>query len=542
MDNPLNALPMVLSLLGLLLVLLVMLWLQYRKLRQRNTLLELSLQEKNEALSASHLDLQAHASSSEQLGLRYEESNNRLMQTEEALERSRNEVEQSRESRFEVEKNCESLKVKLDESQQSLTALQLQIQQEKNELKVVQGAYQELLEKHSSLAASQDERDQQHRKQLASFEEQKTLLEQSFQNIANRIFEEKGKSFSHSSKESLEQLLKPFREQISEFRVRVDGIHKENNESAGSLKKELEQLRQLNQSMTTDAQNLTQALKGDKKRLGSWGEVQLEKTLQLAGLVKGDHYEAQAHFKDQQGKNNYPDFVVKLPDDKHMVLDSKVSLIDYDAAISAEGEALRSDALDKHVQAVKNHIDNLSGKDYTNLIGMKSPSFVLMFMPIEPAYIEAMKCNKDLFNYGYQKGVILVSHTTLMPILKTVANLWMVERSNHEAKEISDRAGDVYNQVCVIAERLQKLGGTLLTASKQFNSTVVAVAGQQGLHGKVERFSKLSNKVTKAMPTLEPMHADIESSRLDHIQIERVDGQKEELNTEADDGLALEAK
>ena len=204
------------------------------------------------------------------------------------------------------------------------------------------------------------ERDRQYQKQLGLFEAQKQMLEKEFENLANRIFEEKGKTFAQTSQTSLEQLLKPFREQISDFRQRVDGIQKENHESAGSLKKELEQLRHLNQEMTTDAKNLTQALKGDKKKVGGWGEVQLEKTLQLAGLVKGDHYKCQAHFKDEHGKNNFPDFVVNLPDQKHIVIDSKVSLVDYDAAIAATSDEILGLALDKHAEAVKNHIDGLA--------------------------------------------------------------------------------------------------------------------------------------------------------------------------------------
>jgi len=359
------------------------------------------------------------------------------------------------------------------------------------------------------------ERDSQHQKQMTHFEDQKKILEKEFEVLANRIFEDRGKTFTQTSQTSLENLLKPFREQISDFRQRVDGIQKENNESSGSLRKELEQLRKLNQEMTSDAKNLTNALKGDKKKVGGWGEMQLEKTLQLAGLVKGDHYESQAHYKNEEGKNNFPDFVVNLPDSKHIVIDSKVSLVDYDSAIAATSDELLKLALDRHVGAVKNHIDGLTSKDYSNLIGMRSPSFVLMFMPIEPAYIEAMKHNENLYDYAYQKGVILVSHTTLMPILRTVSNLWMVERSNVEAKEISERAGDVYQQVCLLADRLLKLGGTLQTASKQYNNTVVALSGQQGLHGKVERFSKISNKVTKTMPKLEPIHTDIEVERLE---------------------------
>ena len=369
----------------------------------------------------------------------------------------------------------------------------------------------------SELNVLLSERDAQHQKQLTQFENQKSVLEKEFEVLANRIFEDKGKTFTQTSQASLENLLKPFREQISDFRQRVDGIQKENNESSGSLKKELEQLRKLNQEMTNDAKNLTSALKGDKKKVGGWGEVQLEKTLQLAGLVKGDHYESQMHFKDEQGKNNFPDFVVTLPDSKHIVIDSKVSLVDYDAAIAATSDQILEHALDNHVGAVKNHIDSLSAKDYSNLIGMHSPSFVLMFMPIEPAFIEAMKHSKGLYDYAYQKGVILVSHTTLMPILRTVSNLWMVERSNVEAKEISARAGEVYQQVCLLADRLLKLGGTLQTASKQYNHAVVALSGQQGLHGKVERFSKVSNKVTKTMPQLESIHTDVDLERLESL-------------------------
>jgi DNA recombination protein RmuC len=367
----------------------------------------------------------------------------------------------------------------------------------------------------SELNVLLSERDSQHQKQMTHFDDQKKILEKEFEVLANRIFEDKGKTFAQTSQTSLENLLKPFREQISDFRQRVDGIHKENNESSGSLRKELEQLRKLNQEMTSDAQNLTNALKGDKKKVGGWGEVQLEKTLQLAGLVKGDHYDSQAHYKNEQGKNNFPDFVVNLPDKKHIVIDSKVSLVAYDSAVSSTSDEGLKLALDNHVGAVKNHIDSLASKDYSNLIGMRSPSFVLMFMPIEPAYIEAMKHNKNIYDYAYQKGVILVAHTTLIPILRTVSNLWMVERSNVEAKEISERAGDVYQQVCLLADRLLKLGGTLQTASKQYNNTVVALSGQQGLHGKVERFSQISNKVTKTMPKLEPIHTDVDLERLE---------------------------
>jgi len=170
--------------------------------------------------------------------------------------------------------------------------------------------------------------------------------------------------------------------------------------------------------------------------------------------------------------------------------------------------------MEEHVRAVKGHIDDLASKDYTNVLGMRSPSFVLMFMPIEPAYIEALKHKKDLFDYGYRKGIVLVSHTTLIPILRTVSNLWMIERSNAEAREISEKAGDIFNTVSTLAERLAKLGNTLNTAGGHYNDTITALAGKQGLYGKVERFRTLSTKVSKDLPKIEHRHIDIDDHKL----------------------------
>jgi DNA recombination protein RmuC len=282
--------------------------------------------------------------------------------------------------------------------------------------------------------------------------------------------------------------------------------------------------------MSDEASNLTSALKGDSQQRGAWGEAQLRRTLEMSGLVEDAHFETQSSFKDLEGKQKQTDYIIKLPDDKHIIIDSKVSLVAYDKAISADTPEGYSVAIEQHVKSVKKHIDDLASKDYTNLVGMRSPSFVLMFMPIEPAYIDALKSNKELFGYGYDKGIVLVSHTTLLPILRTVANLWMMERSNAEAREISDRAGDIYNQVCLVAERLHKLGGTLNTVSNHYNQTVTALVGQQGLHGKVERFSQLSSKVSKTMPKLEPSHIDFESERLGLIV---VDGEEQEFEQES---------
>jgi len=196
---------------------------------------------------------------------------------------------------------------------------------------------------------------------------------------------------------------------------------------------------------------------------------------------------------------------------------SKVSLAAYDRLVAADSDDQLELALNEHVKAVKRHIEDLAGKDYTNLAGIRSPSFVLMFMPIEPAYIEALKYEKDLFAFGYERGVVLVSHTTLIPILTTVANLWSMERSTREARELGDKAGDIYNQVRKVAERLGRIGGSLSAATNHYNDTVKALSGRQGLRGKVERFAEMSSKVTRSIPELEPLHHDIQSESLEFL-------------------------
>ena len=417
----------------------------------------------------------------------------------------------------EANSHIRGLTVELEQNRSHLRESLARLRATSEEMSQVSHKYNALQNQHTRLATEHRERQSRHDEQVLLLNEARDNLKREFENLANRIFEDKGKSFTNTSRESLESLLKPFREQITGFQSRINEVHSESLRGHTLLEKELQKVLEVGLEMNNQATNLTSALKGDKKTTGNWGEAQLQRTLELAGLQAGEHYDAQASYKDEQGKRKLPDFVIRLPDDKNLIIDSKVSLVDYDRAISAETEDELKLALNAHAQAVRNHIDDLASKDYANLPGIGSPDFVLMFMPIEPAYIEAMKHNKDLFNYGYTKGVIMVSHTTLMPILRTVANLWMIEQSNNEAREISSRAGDIYNQVCLVAERLNKLGNTLKAANNHYNDAVRGLAGQQGLYGKIERFQQLSTKANKEMAALEPIHADIENDRLEGV-------------------------
>ena len=395
-----------------------------------------------------------------------------------------------------------------------LTDLNADLIRVRHERDALRRQTQELRTALSRLEAQQAEREQQHQSQLKLLNENRENLKKEFENLANRIFDSKGKQFSDTSKASVEAMLKPFREQIAGFQARVNEVHSESLKGNTALEAEIRKVLDVGLAMNDQASNLAQALKGDKKTTGNWGETQLQRTLEFAGLENGVHYELQAAFKDGEGKRKLPDCLIKLPDGKHMVVDSKVSLVDYDRATSAETDEERKQALTSHVRAVRNHIDDLSSKGYSDLPGIESPSFVLMFMPIEPAYIEAMKNSRELFDYGYKRNVVMVSHTTLLPILRTVSNLWMAERSNAEARAISESAGEIYNQVCLVAERLQKLGGTLHTVSNHYNDAVTGLVGKQGLYGKVDRFQQLSARASKTLPDLEPQHLQLDDDRL----------------------------
>ena len=413
-----------------------------------------------------------------------------------------------------IEKQLEAANADNRSSKEQITEVKARLTQSESDKQSSEQAFNTLNQTHTELKTTLEKREEHFKQQMQQLSDTKQSLTKEFENLAGKIFEEKGKTFTQTSQTSIDSMLKPFREQIEGFQKRVNDVHDESIKGNTSLNSEIKKVLDIGLKMSSEANNLTSALKGDSQQRGAWGEAQLHRTLEMSGLVEDAHFEVQSAFKDADGKNKYTDYLIKLPDGKHIIIDSKVSLIAYDRAVGAETPEEHNVAMIEHIKSVRKHIDDLSSKDYTNLIGMHSPSFVLMFMPIEPAYIEALKNNKDLFEYGYKKGIVLVSHTTLIPILRTVSNLWMIERSNHEAREISEKAGEIYNSVCTVAERLNKLGGTLNTASNHYNSTVKALAGQQGLYGKVDRFTQLSAKVNKSLPSIEPSHVDFEQERL----------------------------
>jgi DNA recombination protein RmuC len=336
---------------------------------------------------------------------------------------------------------------------------------------------------------------------LQDMRDAKAIMHKEFSVLANDILEQKGKTFSTQSQQSLEGLLKPFREELSGFKDKVESIQKDDIKNRTQLHAELKHLRDLNQRITDDADNLTKALKGEKKLQGNWGEIQLEKILETSGLVKGQEYEREPNFKDEEGKNKRPDFIVKLPEGKHLIIDSKVSLnafLDYCAADDATAQEA---ALKRHVDAVKNHIKSLNEKDYPSLTGMQSPDFVFMFMPIEPAFNVALQADFKMFEEAFSKHIVIVTPTTLLATLKTVSSIWTIERQNAKSAELASKAANVYDKLRGFLEKMEKLDGQLNSTRNTFDEAMKTLrTGNGNLVRQAEQFKELGVRVKKAIP------------------------------------------
>lgn len=407
-------------------------------------------------------------------------------------------------------------------SKQRLKLLHTQYENNQKELdhlleqhKKTQQALQQKEMSYIQLRTQQQERERAHKQQLLNFDQQKQQISQEFEYLAQKVFNKNSAQFSEQQEQSVKLLLSPFQDQIMHFGQQVQQFQHAQVSSHASLNNELNNLKNLNHSINQEAKNLTRALKGDKKITGAWGELQLERSLQAAGLKEKTHYLREANFQTQEGQNRRPDFIVNLPDDKHIIIDSKMSLVAFERAVSTQDIKEQSTALDQHVIALKKHINDLQHKDYSRLIGLHSPDFILMYLAAEPALTEALKHNSQLYEYAANKNILLVSQTTLIPIIKTISNLWLRDRSQKQAFELAEKAGDIYQQLCTVAERLHKLGRSLQTTGSHYNDTVTALTGKQGLHGKMERFSDLAKDCKPVQNSL--LNQDIDHHRLETL-------------------------
>ena len=336
---------------------------------------------------------------------------------------------------------------------------------------------------------------------LELLEKNRDALKQEFENLANRIFEQKSERFSQQTKTSLDSLLNPFRDQLQDFRKRVEDVYTTETRDRQALRSEIKSLQDLNRQITEEAANLTRALKGDKKVQGNWGELILERVLERSGLRKGVEYETQGSYRDGDNQLLRPDVIVHLPDQRNLIVDSKVSLVAYQQWVVAEEEGARAEALKQHVEAVRNHIRSLSEKDYSQLHGLHSPDFVLLFMPIEPAFVAAFQQDENLFAEAFERKIIVVTPTTLLATLRTIENIWRYERQSQNARRIADRAGAVYDKLRVFVEAMERLGGQLHTAQGTYDNAMNTLTrGRGNLISQANRFVELGVRVKKELP------------------------------------------
>lgn len=378
-----------------------------------------------------------------------------------------------------------------------------------------------------------EEQQTQNQKALMQLQENKEALKQEFKHLAHEIFEARGKVLSDQHHEQLHSLLAPFKEQLGEFRNKVEEAHREDSVSRAALKQQLETMHQLNRKMTEDAESLAKALKGDKKLQGNWGEMQVETILDSSGLIKGQEYQREPNFRDEDGQNKRPDFIVHLPEGKHLIIDSKVSLVDYMAFVNAETDADRDAAMTRHIQSIRNHINSLNQKDYPSLPEIKAPDFVFMFMPIEPAFISAFQYDQKLFNEAFEKRIVVVTPTTLLATLRTVANLWTIERQNANTRKLADKGRQVYDKLRVFVEKMEKLDIQLGNARSTYDDAMGTLKhGRGNLIAQADQFLALGVRVKKELPAKTLESADLEPLEAEELlALEAEAGSQEGVQT-----------
>ena len=350
----------------------------------------------------------------------------------------------------------------------------------------------------------------------ADSEANRKRLQMEFEQLANKIFEDKQSKFSQLSKESLDATLRPMREQLDGFRKRVEEVHSADLMDRNRLKGQIDELHKQAQQIGQDAVSLAKALKGESKTQGDWGEMILERLLEDAGLTKGSEYIVQTGYRDTEGKLQKPDVILKLPEGRALIIDSKVSLKHYQDYVNSDDEAERGRLLNQHVASLRSHFKGLAGKRYQDLEDIESVDFVFMFIPIEPAYLLALRNDPQLFEDAFGQSVTLVSHTTLMPMLKTVESLWRNEKQNKNAREIAKQAGSMLDKFAGVVEALDELGGFIDKSQQAYERTRNRLSeGRGNLLGRAKKLKELGATTNKALPESTPEFSEDESDDKD---------------------------
>lgn len=349
--------------------------------------------------------------------------------------------------------------------------------------------------------AVETERLQNKNSQMASLDDMEKKMILAFENLSNRIMEENSRKFTEQNSTNIREILNPLREQLGDFKKKVEDVYDKETKDRLSLYHEITHLKSLNERMSKEANNLTNALKGESKTRGNWGEMILARVLEESGLVKDREYKLQLGYRDASGKLNRPDAVVYLPDKKHIVIDAKVSLNAYERYCSAEDQPQRQTALNEHLKSIRNHVQALQSKDYNSLADVHSLDLVLMFVPIEPALMLAFEQDDNLFRDAFGKRIFLVSPFTLTLSLQIIHNLWRYENQNQNTQEIAKRAGDMYDKFVGFLEALNDIGDKLDKARQAYDKAHNRLTdGRGNLIARAEAIRELGVETKRTLP------------------------------------------
>lgn len=342
---------------------------------------------------------------------------------------------------------------------------------------------------------------ERHKEQKNEITELQEKFTKEFENLANKILEEKSAKFTEQNSENMKNILLPLQDKIHGFEQKVEQTHKESIDYHAALRQQIVGLSEMNAQMSKETLNLTKALKGDSKMQGNWGELVLERVLEKSGLEKGREYEVQQSFTNNEGNRVFPDVVINLPDGKKMIVDSKVSLVAYEKWINEESEILKADFLREHIISIKRHVEQLGNKNYHDLYQIESPDFVLLFIPIEPAFAIALSEDSTLYNKAFDRNIVIVTPTTLLATLRTIDSMWSNQKQQENAFEIARQAGALYDKFEGFVVDLVKIGNKIKdTKSEYDNAMNKLVDGKGNLVSSVEKLKKMGAKAKKALP------------------------------------------
>mmetsp|Transcript_9956 Transcript_9956/g.23021 ORF Transcript_9956/g.23021 Transcript_9956/m.23021 type:complete len:424 (+) Transcript_9956:10467-11738(+) len=386
--------------------------------------------------------------------------------------------------------------------QTKLEGVQQQLAESTSNLIIVDNQNRELEKKNVHLEAIQQHLTEQLNEQKQAVEKTQESLSIQFKNLANDLLEEKSKKFTDQNKVHLEGILKPLGERIQAFEKQIVQTNKENLERNVALRTEVRKLNELNTKITKEAENLARAIKGDNKTQGNWGEFILESILEKSGLIKDREYRVQASFVTEEGKRYQPDVIVKLPEEKHIIIDAKVSLVHYEQFCNTERADEQAVMLKQHIQSIRRHIKELSEKNYHNEYDLKGLDFVLMFIPIEPAFSLAVQHDLELFNAAYEKNIVLVSPTTLIATLRTIATIWKHEYQNKNALEIAQQGGALYDKFVGFVEDLKNIGRQIDATQRTYADAMKKLCeGKGNLVKRAQHIKMLGARTSKTLDT-----------------------------------------